>query len=276
VRDKAIELMVNPDRFPVECRPDYRDWVDPLYEGQQKLVAVIGLRTSESSKRLMGLHSSGGYMTGSSPMGVFNCRPIYDWGDGDVWKFTKDAKIDYNHAYDTMRMMGIPKAQLRIGPPTMNAAGIEALKMASRAWPQWFDRVCKRLKGVRTAAQFGKRAVEPYRRYGETWEQCYVRENIDTAPDWIRDRAIELMNHVLKTHSRHATTALPETKVCSLCSLNGSWRLMAHNIWGGDPYVSKTATVLKPIQPEFFRPGAGTWAGQYEDKYKGTNIKVTM
>lgn len=271
VEDKAIELMVNPLRFPVVARPQRRDWGE---DNDPKLVAVIGLRTSESSKRLMGLHSSGGYMTGSNDLGVFNTRPIYDWQDGDVWKFIHETKCDYNRAYDTMRLMGIPKQRLRIGPPTMNAAGIDALTIASRAWPQWFDKVCKRLPGVRTAAQFGKRSVEPFRRYGETWEQCFIRECITEAPPWIAERATTLMTHILKTHSRHSTTPLPESKICTLCALNGSWRHMAHNVWGGDPYVAKTAGVLPLIEPEFFRPGAGTWAGAFKKEFGDRKIKV--
>lgn len=271
--DKAIELMTNPLRFPVAYSPPRTtfDWDD----GRQCLFAVIGLRTAESAKRLMGLHASGSYLTGSNDLGVFNCRPIYDWGDGDVWKFIRDIKCDYNPAYDVMYKMGIAKKNLRIGPPTLNVHSLDALAIASRAWPAWFDKVCKRLNGVRTATQFGRRVCQPHRRYGETWEQCYMRECVGPdAPEWIRERATTVMIRKLSAHAHHSTAPFPENTPCMGCGVNGSWHAMANNMWGGDPYCLKTAGVLEMIEPEFFRPGSGTWAGDWAKILGKKHIKV--
>jgi predicted phosphoadenosine phosphosulfate sulfurtransferase len=101
------------------------------------------------------------------------CRPIYDWTDGDVWLAHKRFGWDYNRAYDVLNRMGVPRKRLRIAPPTMIAYGFSTLKIAAAAWPKWFDRVCARLPGVRTAAMFGLRAVQPYRKYKETWQECF-------------------------------------------------------------------------------------------------------
>lgn len=42
---------------------------------------------------------------------------------------------------------------------------------------------CPRLPGIRTAAKFGKRAVEAKRMLGEPWSATFQRECVDKAPD---------------------------------------------------------------------------------------------
>lgn len=271
VPEKAIELMVNPHRFPGCITPRRVSWAQAPVG--KKLVCLIGLRTEESNKRLMGIHASGGWVCNSNDLGTFNARPIYDWREPDVWKFLHDRKCAYNPAYDTLYKMGA--RQLRIGPPTMTAMSIDALKLASRAWPQWFDRLCKRVPGVRTAVQFGRRACQPNRRYGETWEQCFYREcaGPDT-PKWIKERALILVESQLRRHAAHSDLSMPEVSPCKAgCDvLVGSWRKLTLAIWSGDPYCFKT-TRLDMVEPDFFRPGAGTLAGEWE-KVIGKKVKV--
>lgn len=245
---KNIEKMTTLDRFPVE--------------GGGQLMSVLGIRVQESRGRMYGLYSAKGYVTKPNAVGVRSVWPIYDWSDGDVWKAISENHWDYNQAYDVMYRMGMPRSRLRIAPPTMNTAGAEALQVAAKAWPKWFDRVCKRLQGVRSAALFGKRAVEPHRRLSETWEQCFHRECIEEAPAWVRQRALEVKRIALSYHKHHSTTPLPEVTACYNCINNvGSWKALAHAMWNGDPFGHKMHGFLKDVEPEFFRPGAGTWGG---------------
>jgi predicted phosphoadenosine phosphosulfate sulfurtransferase len=262
--------------YPVEATPMYADW--DWDDKKQKLVGVMGLRVSESVKRQLGLYGSGSFMTGSNYVGSFAARPIYDWTDGDVWKFIADEKCDYNRAYDVLHKMGVRKAALRIGPPTLNVASLEGLQVAARAWPRWFDRVATRLKGVRTAVQFGKRVIQPYRRYGETWEDCFKRECLSDAPEWVRERAAKVMDKVLSGHAHHSTSPFPETKLCPACGMLGSWRILASVMWGGDPICQKVAGTLQMVEPSFFRPGAMGWVGGKEFarrlREKGLKLKI--
>lgn len=247
IDEKNIIAMTIPERFPVA-------------EGKT-LFAVIGLRAQESNARRYSIHSAGGYLTKPNDYGVRNCRPIYDWTDGDVWKAIKEGGWDYNTAYDTMFRMGVPRRNLRIAPPTMNPAGIPHLAMAQAAWPQWFDRMAIRCPGVRAAAQYGMRAVTPDRRSTETWEQCFHRVNVDTAPTWIAARATEAKRRVLSAHTHHATSPLPEVKPCRSCQGSiGSWRNLTLFMYGGDPFSVKSG--LPYVEPEFFRVGSGTWGGK--------------
>lgn len=248
IKELSIDRMTIPERFPVPSG--------------KTLFAVVGLRTQESRGRMYGLFSSGGYLTGANKYGVRNARPVYDWTDGDVWKAIKDNGWDYNTAYDTMHAMGVPRSRLRIAPPTMNAAGIGELAKAAAAWPKWFARVCQRLPGVRTAAQFGLRAVTPVRRLGETWEETFKRECIEQAPaKWIADRATSAMEKMLSTHTHHSTSPFPEVDPCYTCFSNlGCWKSLALACYNGDPFSLKCG-FLPYVEPDFFRDGAGKWGG---------------
>jgi predicted phosphoadenosine phosphosulfate sulfurtransferase len=249
IPDLCIERMTIPERFPP---PDGKN-----------LYAVIGLRTQESRNRLMGLFSSGSHITKPNAYGVRNVRPIYDWTDGDVWRAYHVNGWDYNDAYNVLHRMGVDRNRLRIAPPTLNAAGLDTLGLAAKAWPQWFEKVAKRLPGVRTAAMFGKRAVQPARRLGETWEQCFRRECLEETPaEWIKERSRLTMERKLSAHAHHSTMPFPEAAACPNCqgSLR-SWKDLAIHLYNGDPFSLK-ADHLPYVEPEFFREGAGTWGGK--------------
>ena len=249
IPEQNIEFIVSDVRFPVA-------------EGQ-RLVDVVGLRAQESSKRAMGIHSSQSYLTkGPRASGAYVARPIYDWGDDDVWLAHQRFGWDYNHAYDVMHRLGVPKHSLRIAPPTMNPQGHKVLMLASKAWPDWFERLARRAPGVRQVALFGLKAVQPERRSTETWEQCFYRTCVEEAPAWIAERALAGIKPLLRRHARHSSTPFPDVISCKHCAGgSASWMKMAYAMFNGDPFSSKAAW-LPYIEPEFFRQGAGEWGGK--------------
>ena len=246
IAEPDITRMTIPERFPPAPG--------------KTLFATIGLRAQESNTRKMSVYITGGYLTGANQYGTRNARPIYDWTDGDVWRAVRDNKWDYNHAYDTMARLGIPRRHLRIGPPTINGASIQQLPYLRKAWPKWFEKVCERLPGVRSVTLFGKRAISPERRLGENWEQTFKRECIERAPAWISDRAKQSMETRLRRHSYHSTDPFPQNQGCQKCQTIRSWKGLTEVLYTGDPFVMK-AKDLKVVEPEFFRAGAGTWGG---------------
>jgi predicted phosphoadenosine phosphosulfate sulfurtransferase len=177
-----------------------------------------------------------------------------------VWKAIADNGWDYNKAYDSMTRFGIGSRAQRIAPPTMTAAGIPLLGMAIKAWPAWFDKLERRCPGMRTVAQFGRRAVYPTRKLGETWQECYWRENVEEAPDWIAERCKRAVELVLKNHRAHSTQPYPEATNCPRCGTLGNWMRMAKDLYMGDPFALKVGR-LGALEPEFFREGAGVWGG---------------
>lgn len=246
-------------------------WRFPPQPGK-KLVSVIGLRVSESPNRRRGLWSSRGYIAGGhcmiSGLDYLIARPIYDWTDDDVWKAHKEFGWDYNHAYDVFQRFGVPKTKMRIAPPTLIVAGGKTLEIASRAWPQWFDRVANRLPGLRLASRFGARVMEPYRRAGETWRDTFFRVCVDEAPKWISERAMFVHDFVMEAHSRHSSEELPEVGDCKACPNHvGSWRSLASHMFGGDPFCLKVKGILPFVEPETFRPElVGTKQGRWDGR----------
>lgn len=245
-----IQMMCPQSRFPTD------------EANGQKLIQVVGLRVEEARGRMYGIFSAGGHHIKRNPKsGAYGIRPIYDWTDADVWRAIKINGWDYNSAYDVLQRYGLPKHRLRIGPPSMNVHAVEQIRVASQAWPRWFDDVIVRLPGMKSAAQFGARVVEPIRRHGESWEATFWRECVDRAPEWIADRSRLAAERIQSMHRRHSTAPIPEVTVCRTCQGSmGSWRALAKVMYTGDPFSVK-ATMLPYVEPEFFRPGSGRWGG---------------
>jgi predicted phosphoadenosine phosphosulfate sulfurtransferase len=245
IPDLDIRALVSPRYFPVQPG--------------QELHCVKGLRVQESRNRMMGLHSSGGYLTGVNKMGVRDSRPIYDWTDGDIWLAHDRYHWDYNGAYDVMWRLGVKRRDLRISPPTMSPAAGDTLRVASQAWPDWWNRVCRRIPSVRTYAQFGRRAVVPQQRLGETWEDTFRRTCITDAPAWIAERAAKVEAQITGAHNGHSAAPLPQLVKCFDCGTIGSWKVLCQTMYQGDPFSMRVS--LPYVDPEFFRPGAGRWSG---------------
>ena len=176
-----------------------------------------------------------------------------------MWKFTKDFQIDYNHDYDVMWRLGIPKKSLRIAPLTMSTAGLGQLQAMGKAYPRWFDKLAVRCKGVRAVVNFGRRACEPLRRAGETWEDCFKRTCITEAPAWIRTRSETIMEKWLASHAKLTPDPLPQKGGHNFKGM--SWERMAKFLYNGDPFSMKVGE-LPYVEPSEFRPGGGSWGGK--------------
>jgi predicted phosphoadenosine phosphosulfate sulfurtransferase len=232
--EPSIERMTIPERFPPPPG--------------KELIAVLGLRTQESTLRHYRIFSTGGFLSQPNRYGVRNAAPIYDWTDGDVWWAISNHGWDYNRAYDVLHRLGVPRTKLRMAPPTLNTFGISQLQLAARAWPRWFDRVCQRLPGVRAVALFGLRAVTPQRRHGESWQQVFERECLgEQTPPFVRARAELALRKVLSMHRHHSTAPLPEVRPCRECSGSvGAWKRLALALYNGDPLNSRIPTTILP------------------------------
>lgn len=231
-----------------------------------QVVSMVGMRTEESRGRYLALLSMQGWFTGVGQPGNVTGYPLFDWSTADVWKFIKDGGFDYNEAYDVMTRYGMKGPAQRIAPPTF-AEGSDTLKMASQAWPQWWERVCNRVGGLRRAAQFGKVAIKPRKNPGQSWEDVYRDElmNPEVVPPWIAERAQTLVKITLRWHKRKSSGPLPEEAACPTCQPGvDSWKSLVDTMWDGDPF-SKKAIQLPNMEPEYFREGAGVWWRKDED-----------
>ena len=262
-----IQDLVTADQYP----PD-----DPGKE----VHGVLGLRAEESTGRMLGTHSAGGYFTGEDKTGVCGSRPLYDWKESDVWRAIYVNGWDYNRAYDVMHRLGLKRRELRIAPPTMNPAGADHIRDVCRvAWPEWWNRVVRRLPSVRTVALYGHRAIEATRLAGESWEDTYRRECIERAPEWIAIRANLMMRILIGQHALHSSTPFPQRQRCGECGMLGSWMTLTRTMYLGDPFSVK-ASKLPYVDPVIFRPDlAGTRQGYWSGKpgiLRGANWHMTQ
>lgn len=248
ISDLNIDRLVSTERFSPQ--------------NGNLVVNMMGLRASESPKRTLAMHTYEGkiYTKGEASPGVRKGYPIYDWLDSDIWRAYKEFDWDYNTAYNVMYKMGVKSKGMRIGPPTLTQFGMSYLNFASKAWPNWFDRVNTRLPGLKTVAQFGKKILLPQRKLKETWKQCYRRTCIDNAPAWIAKRSVKILERVLRIHAKHSTAPFPEVKGCKQCVKMDCWKWLCEIMYSGDPFSFYSE--LPCMEPEFFRPGAGKWGGR--------------
>jgi len=250
--------------FPNAEDAKYRDLSDivdietyPWDWQRQDMVKVVGLRAQESPRRRLAIHSSKGHLTKPDPTTqVISSRPIYDWKDSDIWLAIRKFKWDYCKAYDALYKANVPRQQLRIAPPVLGPQSLHVLLEARKIWPAWFARLCDRLDGVERVVTYGKRALIPERKSGETWEQCFKRVCLKAGIGWIATRARQGMESALEKHRQHSTLDFPEVIPCFLCSGDkslGSWKKLTYALYGGDPVCLKTSPLgLRPVDPEEF------------------------
>ncbi len=242
VPEVEIANVINPYNFPVE-------------KGQ-KLSTLLGIRCGESRGRMMAMSSAKSFKIDRRS----SFWPIYDWSTSDVWRAVKEFHWDYNHVYDDWTRMKVGAHKQKVAPPTMVPGSLRLLRPASVLWPRWFDKLCERCPGVRDGVKFGRVFVAPQKKSTETWEQAYHRLILGpTAPEWIRERGQKLLDIVLTRHSKHTAQPFPQVVRCPLCNPQvASWYNLAEAMYLGDPFCYKQR-ILPLVEPEYFRPGFGTW-----------------
>ena len=219
----------------------------------RQLISVLGLRAQESPWRRLGIHSSGGYLTRRNRVGAVVARPIYDWTDRDVWRFLRTTGADYSRGYDVMFAAGVPRQRLRISSLGIAFSSLHDQPRLARAFPGWAARLEGRLgPDIARVADLGAAALRPDHRPGETWAQTLQRECIDEAPAWIADRTTEVLARASQEHGLHAGAAtLPDDEPCPRCAAYGSYRVIARQLFWGEPWGSAW---LRDVRPEQFRP----------------------
>ncbi len=233
-----LPWFVNTTRYP----PD---------PGKQ-LISVLGLRAAESPWRLRGIHASGGYLTLRNRVGAVVARPIYDWTDGDVWRFLARSGADYNRAYDVLVAAGIPRQRQRISSIGIAYSSLYDHPKLAQAFPAWARKLEGRFgSDVARIAELGAAALRPEHRLGERWADTVRRECLDDAPAWIAERTTEVLARAVAEHAAHAVAHLPDDEPCPQCAVYGSYRAIAERLYWGQPWGSPW---LRDVRPEQFRP----------------------
>lgn len=83
--------------------------------------------------------------------------PIYDWNFTDVWRYISENKIRYSKIYDYQYQIGLGLNEIRVSS-LIHEKSFKALVELPRFEPKTYDRLCKRLKGIRWGNEYGKNA----------------------------------------------------------------------------------------------------------------------
>lgn len=157
VRDKnpvAIKQLENkyPKRFY-----KFNLWVGQnLRKLKGSCVSIIGLRAEESPDRRFVMFGEDSDMFWLRRVNEpHKAYPIIDWLYKDVWKYLIEGNYRYNKIYDKMYMLGHNIRTMRVSN-LVHEKAFRCLTDLQELEPETYNKLEKRLKGVHTAAIYGK------------------------------------------------------------------------------------------------------------------------
>lgn len=128
------------------------------YENQNPDAAyLVGLRADESLTRYRAVTKNPGWngiRWGSIDGRISKFYPLYDWTVYDVWKFIYDYNIRYNRIYDLMYLDGISIYKGMRVSNLIHEKSYHCLVDLPRYEPETYDRLCRRIGGIATAARY--------------------------------------------------------------------------------------------------------------------------
>jgi len=119
-------------------------------------VSIIGLRAEESPDRrfvMFGEDSDLFWLRRKTEPN--KAYPIIDWSYTDVWKYLIDNSLKYNKVYDKMYMLGGNLRYFRVSN-LVHEKAFRCLTDLQELEPETYNQLERRLKGVHTAAIYGK------------------------------------------------------------------------------------------------------------------------
>lgn len=124
------------------------------FEGS--FVSIIGLRAEESPDRkfvMFGEDSELFWLRRKKE--PHKAYPIIDWSYTDVWKYLIENNLKYNKIYDKMYMLGGNLRYFRVSN-LVHEKAFRCLTDLQELEPETYNKLEQRLKGVHTAAMYGK------------------------------------------------------------------------------------------------------------------------
>lgn len=119
-------------------------------------VSIIGLRAEESPDRrfvMFGEDSDLFWLRRKNE--PHKAYPIIDWSYTDIWKYLIENNLPYNKIYDKMYMLGGNLRSFRVSN-LVHEKAFRCLTDLQELEPETYDKLERRLKGVHTAAMYGK------------------------------------------------------------------------------------------------------------------------
>lgn len=138
-------------------------------------VSIIGLRAEESPDRrfvMFGEDSDLFWLRRKTE--PHKAYPIIDWSYTDVWKYLIENNLPYNKVYDKMYMLGGNLRYFRVSN-LVHEKAFRCLTDLQELEPETYDKLEQRLKGVHTAAMYGKEnliySIKELPQQFKTWKE---------------------------------------------------------------------------------------------------------
>ncbi len=138
-------------------------------------VSIIGLRAEESPDRrfvMFGEDSDLFWLRRKTESN--KAYPIIDWSYTDVWKYLIENNLKYNKVYDKMYMLGGNLRSFRVSN-LVHEKAFRCLTDLQELEPETYDKLERRLKGVHTAAMYGKEnlmySIKELPQQFKTWKE---------------------------------------------------------------------------------------------------------
>lgn len=152
-----------------------------LWVGQElrkkygNIVQIIGLRAEESPDRRFVMFGEDSELfwlrRKTNPHKTY---PIIDWLYTDVWKYLVENNLKYNRIYDKMYMLGGNLRYFRVSN-LVHEKAFRCLTDLQELEPETYDKLERRLKGVHTAAIYGKEnlmySIKELPKNFKTWKE---------------------------------------------------------------------------------------------------------
>ncbi len=216
VRDLPATAITEP---LVAKRCGIPDQVGAVFDHRKGTVAnVMGIRTQESITRLRHVATKKGDRAWIMPPSRFrfvqNCYPIYDWATEDVWLAPERLGWDYNRAYETMAIAGMPLSMQRVCPP-YGEQPIRGLWRFKSCWPELWARMVDRVHGAATAARYantdlyGCAIKNDDLPEGTTWRELTLT-TLQKLDERSRQEAAAAINRCIREHRKRSDLPLPD------------------------------------------------------------------
>lgn len=216
--DWAITLPPGDDR--VFSQYDMDEFSGREFPG--KVCFLTGIRADESILRFRAIVNklSQSWVCASSAPRVMLGRPIYDWSEGDIFKFFFDHEITPCPIYD-MQLLGGQK--LRVSTP-LSSEPAKVLSTLRAIDPGFLDRILKVFPGTDIQERYWKdydrqSVVAEYEGRGLDGVEAWVRDNLE--PD-MQEKALKHLSDV-RVRSIRRPESYPIDYVLK-CFLSGGWK----------------------------------------------------
>lgn len=137
----------------------FYDVLENFENTRERTAFLVGIRAIESPNRWRSVARNKCYKDiywgTARKNGNYSFYPIYDWNFSDVWKYIAENKVRYSKIYDYQFMKGFSTNDIRVSS-LIHEKSFRAIVDLPSFEPKTYDRLCKRIGGIRFAQDYGK------------------------------------------------------------------------------------------------------------------------